>query len=114
MRQQPIEIVIYPITGRQGPITVPHRFCEECDLTIHAVRALLEELGDPDIHVTIRPWMLHWWRPLWRGGWHAPIVTVNGRVVSQGVVPSRATLLSAILAARGRPIPAHVFAESDE
>jgi len=111
MRQPSIDIIIYPITGRQGPITVPHRFCEECDLTIRAVRRVVDELDDQHLRVLIRPWLLHWWRPIWRGGWHAPIVTVNGRVVTQGIVPSRATLLAAIAAAHGRPRSARVLAD---
>jgi hypothetical protein len=94
------DITIYRITGKQGPLVIPHRFCEECDLTIAATRRVLDELANPSRRLMVRPWFLWWWRVLPRGGWHAPIVTVHGRVVSQGVVPTRARLLAAIQAAR--------------
>jgi hypothetical protein len=96
-----VEIVVYRITGRQGFITIPERYCEECDLTVNVARRVVEELGDPNVRLTVRPWMLWFWRPIWRGGWHAPILTVNGRVVTQGVVPSPETLQAAIERARG-------------
>ncbi len=96
-----IEIVVYRITGRQGFITIPHRYCEECDLTVRVAGNLVAELGDPGVRLTVRPWLRWFWRPIWRGGWHAPIVTVNGRVVTQGIVPSRDRLLLAIERVRG-------------
>ncbi len=104
MPQQPIEIVVYRITGRQGLIDIPHRYCEECDLTIIVARQVVDELGDPDVRLVVRPWLLWFWRPIWRGGWHAPIVTVDGWIVSQGVVPARETLLRAIEHARRRAV----------
>ena len=102
MPRQPVQIVVYRITGRQGFINIPDRYCEECDLTVNLARQIVDELADPAIRLTVRPWLLWFWRPIWRGGWHAPIVTVNGRVVSQGVVPTRETLLAAIERAGGR------------
>ncbi|MDQ3548434.1 MAG: hypothetical protein M3439_06390 [Chloroflexota bacterium] len=96
-----IEIVVYRITGRQGFITIPHRYCEECDLTIHVARSVVDQLADPSVRLTVRPWLLWFWRPIWRGGWHAPIVTIDGQVVTQGIVPSRETLLLAIERVRG-------------
>ena len=96
-----VEIVVYRITGRQGFIDIPHRYCEECDLTVRVASSLVAELDDPGVRLIVRPWLLWFWRPIWRGGWHAPILTVNGRVVTQGVVPARETLLSAIERVRG-------------
>ena len=101
VRHQSIDIVVYRITGRQGFITIPHRYCEECDLTVNVARGVVDELSDPNVRLIVRPWMLWFWLPIWRGGWHAPILTVNGRVVTQGIVPSRETLLEAIGRARG-------------
>lgn len=86
-------ITVYPITGRQlGPLSIPHRFCEECDLTIRRVRQVVAELGRDDIEVEIKPWLRHVVDALRRGGWHAPVVTIDGRVFSQGVVPDAAAL----------------------
>lgn len=81
-------ITIYPITGRQfGFLRVPERWCEECDLTIRKVRAVVAELGREDIQIEIKPWIRHIFSALRRGGWHAPVVTIDGKVFSQGVVP---------------------------
>lgn len=97
-----VDIVIYRITGQQGPIDIPHRYCEECDLTVQLTRGVLDELGDPNIRLDVKPWMLWFWRPIWRGGWHAPILTINGRVFTQGIVPERNALRDAILQAGTR------------
>ena len=90
-------VTVYPITGRQlGPLSIPHRFCEECDLTIHQVRRVVAELGRDDIEVRIKPWIRHAVDALRRGGWHAPVVTIDGRVFSQGVVPEAEALRAAL------------------
>jgi hypothetical protein len=86
-------ITIYPISGPQfGPISIPHRFCEECDLTIQTVRTVVAQLGRGDIEVRVRPWLRHMFDALKRGGWHAPVVTIDGKVYSQGVVPDAGAL----------------------
>ena len=93
-------VTIYPITGRQlGPISIPHRFCEECDLTVRLVRRVVEGLGRDDIHVVVKPWVRHMFDALRRGGWHAPVVTVDGKVVSQGVVPDEDELRQRLIEA---------------
>ncbi len=90
-------VTIYPITGRQlGPFSIPQRLCEECDLTIGRVRQVVADLGRDDIDVRIRPWLRHAVDALRRGGWHAPVVTIDGRVFSQGVVPDAGELKAAL------------------
>ena len=86
-------ITIYPITGRQwGPLRIPHRWCEECNLTIRLVRQVVGELGREDVRVEVKPWIRHLFDALRRGGWHAPVVTIDGKVFSQGIVPDAAAL----------------------
>lgn len=94
-----VDIVIYRITGRQGPIDVPHRYCEECDLTVQLTKRVLAELDNPQVRLDVKPWMLYFWKPIWRGGWHAPILTINGKVFTQGIVPDPVALKSAIQSA---------------
>src|SRR5574341_2182073 len=90
-------VTVYPITGPQlGPLSIPHRFCEECDLTIRQVRRVVADLGRDDIEIEIRPWLRHVLDALRRGGWHAPVVTIEGRMFSQGVVPDAEELLAAL------------------
>jgi hypothetical protein len=86
-------ITVYPITGRQlGPVKIPSALCEECDLTLRAVHRVAEEPRDSEIRVEVKPWLRHALDALRRGGWHPPVVTVDGRVFSQGVVPDVAAL----------------------
>ena len=81
-------ITIYPITERQlGPLRIPHRLCEECAPTIRLVRRVVDGLGRDDVHVQVKPWLRHMFDALRRGGWHAPVATIDGEVSSQGVVP---------------------------
>lgn len=95
-------VTVYPITGRQlGPLSIPHRFCEECDLAISRVRQVVAELGRDDIEVKIKPWLRYAFDALRRCGWHAPVVTIDGRVFSQGVVPDDDTLKAALRGAGG-------------
>lgn len=92
-RSRPITVAIYPIAGRQLFFRVPEGFCKECDLTVRTVRQVLEELGGPpNIRVVIRPWLNYLPVALLRRGWHPPVVTINGKRFSQGVVPDRAAL----------------------
>lgn len=96
-------IAVYPITGRQlGPLRVPSRWCEECDLTIRQVQRVVDELGRDDLRVEVKPWLRHLFDALRRGGWHAPVVTIDGKVFSQGVVPD-ADALKQRLGAVARP-----------
>lgn len=88
-------VTVYPITGRQLFFRVPHSWCEECNLTISLVRRVAGEFGDA-IEVSVRPWFNHLFDALRRGGWHAPVVTIEGRVFSQGVVPEENALRAAL------------------
>lgn len=100
-RQNTTDIVVYRVTGPQGPIDIPHRYCEECDLTVRLTQSVIDDLGDPHVRLDVKPWMLYFWKPILRGGWHAPILTIDGRVFSQGIVPEREALRVAIQRTRG-------------
>ena len=94
---KPITVAVYPIAGRQLFFRVPESFCRECDLTVRAVQRVLSDLGDPAyIKVIIRPWINYLPLALLRGGWHPPVVTINGKRFSQGVVPDAGRLLETI------------------
>jgi len=55
------------------------------------------ELAGVPVELDLREWLTEWWRPLAKGGWHAPIVMVEGRVVSQGHALNRGVLTEAII-----------------
>lgn len=81
-----VKIIQYKWAGAWGPfrITTP---CGECSATEGVIRDVIErEFSGEDISFETREWLSEWWKPLLRGGWHAPITTVNGKVISQGTV----------------------------
>lgn len=79
-----VKIIMYRWAGSWGPfrIKIP---CGECSLTQDVIRdTLSQELSGIDVDLEIREWWSEWWRPLRNGGWHAPIVMVEGKIISQG------------------------------
>ena len=91
---EPTVVTVYPITGKQLFFRVPESWCRECDLTIRAVERVID--GRDDVELRIKPWWNHLFDALRRGGWHAPVVTINGTVFSQGVVPADGDLREAL------------------
>lgn len=101
----PVRIDLYRWAGRFGPLQVKTP-CGECLLTEDIVADVLQkELRDVPTELGVHDWLSVWWRPLLRGGWHAPIVTVDGRVVSQGVALNRGVLTQAVVEAYSRRAP---------
>ena len=96
---RPVRLTVYRWAGRWGPfrVRVP---CGECALTMDIVNdTLASELEGVPVEVDVREWLTEWWRPLPRGGWHAPIVMVEGKVVSQGHALNRGVLTEAVVTA---------------
>lgn len=99
MTSTPVKVTLYRWAGNWGPFKVKIP-CGECSLTLDVIEDTFEhELAGVPVHLDIREWLSEWWRPLRRGGWHAPIVMVEGRVVSQGHALNRGVLTEAIIAA---------------
>lgn len=96
-RKSGVTITVFRITGRQLFFTVPDRVCEECDLTVQVARSVAD-CHPGRVVVEIKPWLNHLPSALWRGGWHPPVVLVDGRRVSQGVVPNPDALDAAVRA----------------
>ena len=99
MSSNPVKVTLYRWAGAWGPfkVKVP---CGECSLTLDVIGDTFEhELAGVPVELEVREWLSEWWRPLVKGGWHAPIVMVEGRVVSQGHALNRGVLTEAIIAA---------------
>ena len=97
---EPVKVTLYRWAGAWGPFRVKIP-CGECSLTKDVIADVVEtELGDVPVEVDTRDWLTEWWKPLPRGGWHAPIVMVEGRIVSQGAALNRGVLTQAVIAAR--------------
>ncbi len=108
----PVTITLYRWAGAWGPfkVSIP---CGECSLTLDVINdTLAHELEGIPVTVDVREWLSEWWRPLPKGGWHAPIVIVEGRLVSQGHALNRGVLTEAVIdawARRSTPVGNHLF-----
>lgn len=94
---EPVRIVIYRWAGQWGPfkVRIP---CGECTLTLDIVRdTMATELDGIPVELEVRDWLSNWWKPILKGGWHAPIVMVDGDIVSQGEALNRGVLAQAVV-----------------
>lgn len=89
-------VTILRYTGKQGFFTIPASACQECEITLHLANSLREQFPPGTVRVRVRPWWLCFWKVLWKGGWHPPIVTINGKLFSQGKVPDASCFKQAI------------------
>jgi hypothetical protein len=96
MPEKPLVITVYKITGRQLFFNIRQSFCEECDLTVHAVKQALADIGRPDISVKVLPYLNYLPAALLRGVYHPPAVLIGKKVLSQGIVPGLPELRKAI------------------
>ena len=108
----PVEVVLYRWAGKWGPFKVKIP-CGECTLTSDIIRDTIEnELAGIPVNFVTRDWLSNWWRPILKGGWHAPIVLVDGRIVSQGAALNRGVLAEKVVKAwveRSPIVGSHVF-----
>ena len=109
---KPINITVFRWAGAWGPfkVSIP---CGECSLTRDIVQDCIDsDLSGIDITLEMRDWLSEWWKPLPRGGWHAPIVLVDGKLISQGAALNRGALTQAVIerAAGNTPVRGnHIF-----
>ncbi len=98
MPDQPVHITLYKWAGAWGPfkIKIP---CGECTLTGDVLQdTFANELQGIPVELDVKEWLSYWWEPLLSGGWHAPIVMVEGKLVSQGQALNRGLLTEAVIA----------------
>ncbi len=102
MSDDAIKVTLYKWAGAWGPfkVNIP---CGECSLTKDVIQDTFDtELNGVKVELDEREWLSEWWRPLPKGGWHAPIVMVEGKIVSQGHALNRGVLTEAIIDAHAR------------
>jgi glutaredoxin len=96
---KPVTITLYRWAGQWGPwkVNIP---CGECSLTLDVIKdTMATELANVPTKLDVREWLSEWWKPLPKGGWHAPIVIVEGKLVSQGAALNRGLLAEAVIKA---------------
>ena len=109
---KPVKITLFRWAGSWGPfkVSIP---CGECSLTEDVIMDCVDkELHGIEVEVHDHEWLTNWWKPLRRGGWHAPIVLVNDKVVSQGVALNRGVLIQAVIEEAIEQMPlqgSHIF-----
>jgi len=87
-----VNITVYQITGKQLFFTVPESVCKECDIVVRMVQRISKKLGTEQIIVQVLPWMNNIASALRKRSWHPPIILVNDKVFSQGIVPNERDL----------------------
>jgi hypothetical protein len=95
MLVEPVKITVHRWAGQKWFLRIRSE-CAECDLAVAQVRSLLAAHPDWPVKLEVKPWLDHLWESLRRGGWHAPVVMVNGWVICQGKVPTRVELEEAV------------------
>lgn len=115
MADKPVNITVYRWAGAWGPFKVKIP-CGECSLTKDVIWDTLEnELQGIAADIHMRDWLSEWWRPLLKGGWHAPIVMVAGKVISQGAALNRGVLTQAVIECHAQQTPVqgnHLFGKA--
>lgn len=99
---KPIQITVYRWAGAWGPfkVSIP---CGECSLTRDVIMDTVDkELDGIPVELDMRDWLSEWYRPLLRGGWHAPIILVEGKIIAQGSALNRGVLTQAVIEAHAR------------
>ena len=92
-----IKITLYRWAGSWGcfKIKIP---CGECTLTKDILEDTFQnELNGIPIELTIKDWLSSWWEPLKYGAYHAPIIIVENKVISQGEALNRGVLTQAVI-----------------
>lgn len=92
-----VEIKIYRFTGRQLFFTIPEFVCHECDMVIRLVNRIVGKMESELVTVHVYPWFNNILTSLKKGGWHPPVVMINGKIFSQGIVPDEQELEEKIL-----------------
>lgn len=94
---RPVRVMLYRWAGKWGPFKVKIP-CGECALTKDVLLDTFEtDLAGIPIELDVRDWLTGWYKPLLKGGWHAPIVFVEDKIISQGYPLNRGVLTEAII-----------------
>jgi len=83
-----VNITIYKMTGKQLFFNVPEKICKECDLSVASVKSVAKKMNGNNINIEVKSWFNKMPQVLLKGGWHPPVVMINGKVFSQGIVPN--------------------------
>ena len=90
-----VKITVYRWAGKKWFFQIQGD-CIECDLALSQIRTLIARNPHWPIELEVKPWLSHVWESLRHGGWHAPMILVDGKLVRQGTIPTVAELQAAV------------------
>ncbi len=112
---RPVRVTLYRWGGQWGPFKVKIP-CGECSLTRDVIADTFEtELAGVPVEIETHDWLSNWWKPLFKGGWHAPIVMVEGTIISQGHALNRGVLTQSVIdayAGRAPVVGTHIYGKA--
>ena len=94
---KPVKVTLYRWAGKWGPfkVNIP---CGECTLTSDILSdTFLTDLAGIPIELEVKDWLTHWPAAMKRGGWHAPVVLVDDKIITQGHALNRGVLTEAVV-----------------
>lgn len=92
----PVDVRVYKFTGWQGIVKIPESWCRECDMFVRTADQAAEATDVP-VQVEVIPWVTHVLGALRFGGYHPPVLVVDGERVAQGEdVPTVERVVDAI------------------
>ncbi len=113
---RPAQLTLYRWAGRWGPFKVKIP-CGECTLTTDIVEDVMaNELAGVPVTLEVKDWLSHVISAWFNGARHAPVVMLNGRVISQGVAVNRGVLAEAVMAEHVQHFPVagtHVYGKDN-
>ena len=92
---------VYPITNGQLSSRTPHSWWQGRELTVRPFRRVAGQIGG--VEVRVKPSLNSMFDAPRRGGLHAPVVAVDGRLFSRDVVPGQQKLRAALAAGEAAP-----------
>jgi len=114
--RKPARLTLYRWAGKWGPFKVKIP-CGECTLTTDIVKDVMaNELANAPLELEIKDWLSHVIEAFFKGARHAPVVMLNGRVISQGAAVNRGLLAEAVMAEHVQHFPVdctHVFGKDN-
>ena len=90
-----VKIKIYKWEGEFFPFKIK-TICGECGLNVKIVKDVAKEFGSL-VEIEEIPWLTYWYKVILKGGWHAPLVLINKKLFSQGVVVDKDKLRGEII-----------------
>jgi glutaredoxin len=106
-----IVVTLYKWAGSCGPfkIKIP---CGECTLTKDIILDIKKtELLNYPFELIEKDWLSNLKESLLIGGWHAPVVSVNNKIISQGKALNRGVFIQSIIEefSKSHPIKGNVL-----